>query len=38
VKIFNPNIGKLDLKTVNCHFIDYLERAYVMETNVAVET
>jgi hypothetical protein len=24
-KLFNPNIGKLDPKTVNCHFISYPE-------------
>ena len=26
-KVFNPNIGKLDSKTVSCHFIGYLERS-----------
>ena len=25
-KVFNPNIGKLDPKTVSCHFIGYLEK------------
>jgi transposase InsO family protein len=25
-KVFNPNIGKLDPKTVSCHFIGYPER------------
>jgi hypothetical protein len=25
-KVFNPNIGKLDSKTVNCHFIGYPEK------------
>ena len=25
VKVFNPNIGKLDSKTVSCHFISYPE-------------
>ena len=25
-KVFNPNIGKLDSKTVSCHFIGYLEK------------
>ena len=27
VKVFNPNIGKLDPKTVSCHFIDYPEKS-----------
>ncbi|RLM64518.1 hypothetical protein C2845_PM16G23290 [Panicum miliaceum] len=26
-KIFNPNIGKLDSKTVSCHFIGYPDRS-----------
>ena len=26
-KVFNPNIGKLDSKTVNCHFIGYPEKS-----------
>jgi hypothetical protein len=26
-KVFNPNIGKLDPKTVSCHFIDYLDKS-----------
>jgi len=26
-KIFNPNIGKLDPKTVSCHFIGYQEKS-----------
>jgi hypothetical protein len=26
-KVFNPNIGKLDSKTVSCHFIGYPERS-----------
>ncbi|TKC11876.1 hypothetical protein FA727_23745, partial [Robertmurraya kyonggiensis] len=26
-KIFNPNIGKLDPKTVSCHFIGYTEKS-----------
>ena len=26
-KVFNPNIGKLDSKTVSCHFIGYLEKS-----------
>ena len=26
-KLFNPHIGKLDPKTVSCHFIGYLERS-----------
>ena len=26
-KVFNPNIGKLDSKTVGCHFIGYLEKS-----------
>ena len=26
-KVFNPNTGKLDPKTVNCHFIGYLEKS-----------
>jgi hypothetical protein len=26
-KIFNPNIGKLDPKTVSCHFIGYPEKS-----------
>lgn len=26
-KVFNPDIGKLDPKTVNCHFIGYPERS-----------
>ena len=26
-KVFNPNIGKLDSKTISCHFIGYLEKA-----------
>ena len=26
-KVFNPNIGKLDFKTVSCHFIGYLEKS-----------
>jgi hypothetical protein len=25
-KVFNPNIGKLDFKTVSCHFIGYLDK------------
>jgi hypothetical protein len=25
-KVFNPNIRKLDSKTVSCHFIGYLEK------------
>ena len=25
-KVFNPNIGKLDSKTVSCHFIGYPEK------------
>ena len=27
VKVFNPNIGKLDPKTVSCHFIGYPEKS-----------
>ena len=27
VKVFNPNIGKLDSKTVSYHFIGYLEKS-----------
>ena len=27
VKVFNPNIGKLDPKTVGCHFIGYPEKS-----------
>ena len=26
-KVFNPNIGKLDPKTVSCHFIGYTEKS-----------
>jgi hypothetical protein len=26
-KIFNPNAGKLELKTVSCHFIGYPEKS-----------
>jgi hypothetical protein len=26
-KVFNPNIGKLDLITVSCHFIGYPEKS-----------
>ena len=26
-KVFNPNIGKLDPKTVSCHFIGYPEKS-----------
>ena len=26
-KVFNPNIEKLDPKTVSCHFIGYLEKS-----------
>ena len=26
-KVFNPNTGKLDSKTINCHFIGYLEKS-----------
>ena len=26
-KVFNPNIGKLEPKTVSCHFIGYPERS-----------
>ena len=26
-KVFNPNIKKLDLKTVSCHFIGYPEKS-----------
>jgi hypothetical protein len=26
-KVFNPNIGKLDPKTVSCHFISYPEKS-----------
>jgi hypothetical protein len=25
-KLFNPSIGKLDHKTVSCHFISYLDK------------
>jgi hypothetical protein len=25
-KVFNPNIGKLDAKTISCHFIGYPDR------------
>jgi hypothetical protein len=25
-KVFNPNIGKLDPKTISCHFIGYSEK------------
>jgi hypothetical protein len=27
VKLFNPSIGKLDPKTVSCHFIGYLDKS-----------
>ena len=26
-KVFNPNIEKLDSKTLSCHFIGYLEKS-----------
>ena len=26
-KVFNPNIGKLDSKTINCHFIGFTEKS-----------
>ena len=26
-KVFNPNIGKLDSKTVSCHFIGYPDKS-----------
>ena len=26
-KVFNSNIGKLDFKTVSCHFIGYLDKS-----------
>jgi hypothetical protein len=26
-KVFNPNIGKLESKTVSCHFIGYLKKS-----------
>ena len=26
-KVFNPNIGKLDSKTVSCHFIGYPKKS-----------
>jgi hypothetical protein len=26
-KMFNPNVGKLDPKTVSCHFIGYPEKS-----------
>jgi hypothetical protein len=26
-KLFNPSIGKLDPKTVSCHFIDYSDKS-----------
>jgi len=26
-KVFDPNIGKLDPKTVSCHYIGYLEKS-----------
>ena len=26
-KVFNPNIAKLDTKTVSCHFIGYPEKS-----------
>jgi hypothetical protein len=26
-KMFNPNVGKLDSKTLSCHFIGYLDRS-----------
>ena len=26
-KVFNPNIGNLDSKTVSCYFISYLEKS-----------
>jgi hypothetical protein len=25
-KLFNPNIGKVDAKTISCHFIGYPNR------------
>jgi hypothetical protein len=27
IKVFNPNIGKLDSKIVSCHFIGYPEKS-----------
>ena len=36
-KVFYPNIGKLDPKTVSCHFIGYPDRhTKFMETRHAV--
>jgi len=26
-KVFNPNIGKLDSKTISCHFIGYSKKS-----------
>jgi hypothetical protein len=37
-KVFNPNIGKLDPKTVSCHFIGYLKSQKVFVSTVQTDT
>jgi hypothetical protein len=37
-KLFNPNIGKLDPKTVSCHFIGYLDKSKGSVSTVLIDT
>ena len=37
-KVFNPNIGKLDPKTVSCHFIGYTEKSKSFRFPLSRET
>ena len=37
-KVFNPNIGKLDPKTVRCHFFGYPEKSKVFRFLLSMET
>ena len=36
-KVFNPNIRKLDPKTINCHFIGYPESQNVFVSTVQTD-
>jgi hypothetical protein len=36
-KVFNPNIGKLDPKTVSCYFIGYLKNQKVFVSTVQTD-
>jgi hypothetical protein len=37
-KLFNPSIGKLDLKTASCHFIVYLESQRGSVSTILIDT